>query len=526
HHRCFLPTAFISAHAFIPSNLCLMSLLSFLLVFLLISLPPSLQASLSPPRGFSINCGSKNVENIGGIEWITDDSFVKVGNATDLNIPGIVPVLSSLRYFPDKSARKYCYVIPAAKGAKYLIRTTYYYGGFDGGNEPPVFDQIVGGTKWSTVDTSENYAKGLASYYEIIMASPGKTLSVCLARNEHTMSSPFISALEVQHLEGSMYNSTDFAMYALSTVARHRFGHGGQITSYPDDPFNRYWEPFVDANPVVDSQTNVTSFEFWNLPPAMAFLKALTTSRGKNLTIQWPAVALPNASYYLALYFQDNRSPSLFSWRVFDVLVNGKTFYSGLNVSTGGVVVVGDNWPLSGLTEIKLTPAVGSPVGPVINAGELSMVVPLGGRTLTRDVIAMEALARSFDNPPADWSGDPCLPRQSEWTGLTCSGGKIMRVVSMNLTNYGISGSLPSSIAKLTAISSIWLGGNKLSGPIPDMSSLKHLASLHLENNQLSGTVSPSLGYLPRLQELYLQNNDLQGPLPDSLKQRKGTIVQ
>lgn len=141
----------------------------------------------------------------------------------------------------------------------------------------------------------------------------------------------------------------------------------------------------MDANPVVDSQTNVTSFEFWNLPPAMAFLNALTTSRGKNLTIQWPAVALPNASYYLALYFQDNRSPSPFSWRVFDVLVNGKTFYSGLNVSTGGVVVVGDNWPLSGLTEIKLTPAVGSPVGPVINAGELSMVVPLGGRTLTRD---------------------------------------------------------------------------------------------------------------------------------------------
>ncbi|RZR77871.1 hypothetical protein BHM03_00003079 [Ensete ventricosum] len=382
-------------------------------------------------EGFSINCGSKNAENIGGIEWITDDSFVKVGNATDLNIPGIVPVLSSLRYFPDKSARKYCYVIPAAKGAKYLIRTTYFYGGFDGGNEPPVFDQIVGGTKWSTVDTSENYAKGLASYYEIIMASPGKTLSVCLARNEQTMSSPFISALEVQHLERSMYNSTDFAMYALSTVARHRFGHGGQITSYPDDPFNRYWEPFVDANPVVKSQTNVTSFEFWNLPPAMAFLKALTTSRGKNLTIQWPTVPLPNASYYLALYFQDNRSPSPFSWRVFDVSVNGKTFYSGLNVSTGGVVVVGNNWPLSGLTEIRLTPAVGSPVGPVINAGELSMVVPLGGRTLTRDVIAMEALARSFDNPPSDWSGDPCLPRQNAWTGVTCSGGKIMRVVSL-----------------------------------------------------------------------------------------------
>lgn len=46
-------------------------------------------------------------------------------------------------------------------------------------------------------------------------------------------------------------------------------------------------------------------------------------------------------------------------------------------------------------------------------------------------VIAMEALARSFDTPPPDWSGDPCLPRQNSWTGVTCSEGKFARVVSL-----------------------------------------------------------------------------------------------
>ena len=46
-------------------------------------------------------------------------------------------------------------------------------------------------------------------------------------------------------------------------------------------------------------------------------------------------------------------------------------------------------------------------------------------------VIAMEDLARSLSNRPADWSGDPCLPRQNSWTGVTCSEGKSPRVMSL-----------------------------------------------------------------------------------------------
>lgn len=105
------------------------------------------------------------------------------------------------------------------------MRTTYYYGGFDGGDEPPVFDQIVEGTKWGVVNTTEDYANGLGSYYEVVVMALGKTLSLCLARNQHTKSSPFISALEVEYMDDSLYNSTDFRKYALITVARTNFGH-------------------------------------------------------------------------------------------------------------------------------------------------------------------------------------------------------------------------------------------------------------------------------------------------------------
>jgi hypothetical protein len=166
---------------------------------------------------------------MGSLKYITDEGFTSAGNRSSVNHPNLLPILSTLRYFPDTSARKYCYVIPVIKGGKYLVRTVYYYGGFDGGKEPPVFDQIVDGTKWSTVNTTADYANGLSSYYELVVVAMWKMLSVCLARNERTVSSPFISALEVVFLEDSMYNTTNFGMYALSTVARSNFGSDGDL---------------------------------------------------------------------------------------------------------------------------------------------------------------------------------------------------------------------------------------------------------------------------------------------------------
>lgn len=161
---------------------------------------------------------------MGSLKYVSDNDFISVGNTSSLQGHDLVPVLSTLRYFPDKSARKYCYVLTVNKGRKYLVRTTYYYGGFDGGKEPPVFDQIIDGTRWSIVNTTEDYANGLSSYYEAVVPSTGKKLSVCLGRNENTTSHPFISALELALLDDSAYNSTKFDKYALSTVARANFG--------------------------------------------------------------------------------------------------------------------------------------------------------------------------------------------------------------------------------------------------------------------------------------------------------------
>uniref|UniRef100_A0A0D9Z327 Malectin-like domain-containing protein n=1 Tax=Oryza glumipatula TaxID=40148 RepID=A0A0D9Z327_9ORYZ len=432
-------------------------------------------------------------EQIGSIKWIQDEGFIAVGNMSAVDKPNILPLLATVRYFPDATARKYCYQLPVVKGSRYLVRTTYFYGGFDGGDVPPVFDQIVDGTRWSAVNTTDNFRRGMSTYFEMVAEAQGKTMSVCLARRADTRSSPFISALELVSLDDSMYNTTDFDKYVMSTVARSRFGAKGEIVSYPDDQYNRYWAPFTDANPTVESHSAITPEEFWNVPPAKALRAGVTTSRGKKLSVQWPPVELPAATYYVALYFQDSRTASPYSWRVFDVAVNGKEFFRELNASAAGVMVYSTMMPLSGKMEIVLTPNETSP-----------------------------ELARSIKNPPPDWAGDPCLPRQNSWTGVICSEGSPVRVVSLDLKNHGLSGSLPDSIGNLTGMKNIYFGGNKLTGSIPDLSSMHILEELHFEGNQLSGPINPSLGTLTNLKELYLNNNNLTGQIPESLKNKPG----
>lgn len=46
-------------------------------------------------------------------------------------------------------------------------------------------------------------------------------------------------------------------------------------------------------------------------------------------------------------------------------------------------------------------------------------------------VVAMEDLRFSLKNPPEDWAGDPCLPRGNSWTGVSCSEGDAIRVISL-----------------------------------------------------------------------------------------------
>ncbi|XP_030514745.2 MDIS1-interacting receptor like kinase 2-like isoform X1 [Rhodamnia argentea] len=92
---------------------------------------------------------------------------------------------------------------------------------------------------------------------------------------------------------------------------------------------------------------------------------------------------------------------------------------------------------------------------------------------------------------------------------------RLTNVVSFDLSNNSIHGSIPSSIGNLSKLNFLDLCFNKLSGNIPpSIGTQETLHSLYLCANQLSGPIPPSLGNLCNLTELGLSRNKLSGPIP------------
>lgn len=79
------------------------------------------------------------------------------------------------------------------------------------------------------------------------------------------------------------------------------------------------------------------------------------------------------------------------------------------------------------------------------------------------------------------------------WPGVTCS--ERGRVKSLALAHRGLSGTIPTALAELRALSSLDLN----------------------ENGELSGTLPPALGSLPELSQLYLFGTRISGVLPAQL---------
>ncbi|KAK4798309.1 hypothetical protein SAY86_030635 [Trapa natans] len=490
----------------------------FLLLILLLALiSPSLCQSQHFP-GTLIDCGAASSSLIDGREWLPDEGFTSSGVSRSLTETTNLKILSTVRSFPLHD-RKFCYTVSVIRDARYMIRSTYFYGGVNVDSpNPPVFDQMVDGTLWSVVNTTENYARGNLSYYEGVFRAQGKTMIFCIGANSYTDSDPFISALEFIKLENSLYNSTNFVIHSLSLVARHAFGSTKMI-GYPDDQFGRYWHPFGQEYSSFTYNNEISVSGIWNLPPLAVFKKQLSTPLNKSMEIQWPPFSLQNTTYYIALYFADDLGPASDGGprRAIDISINGMPYYSNMSVTSIGGVVFTTWWPLSGITKLKIAPAMGSVVGPLINAGEIFQVLQLGRRTHTKDVIALEKIRNNFQNPPPDWTGDPCMPQRYSWTGVTCYEGRRIRIVALNLTSTRLSGSLSPALNDLTALTSIALGNNHLSGTIPNLSGLKLLEILHLNDNQFTGEIPPSLGDISKLRELFLQNNNLSGPVPNTL---------
>lgn len=105
---------------------------------------------------------------------------------------------TGLRYFPD--GIRNCYNLSVMQDTKYLIRTVFVYGNYDGLNASPRFDLYLGPNIWRTVDAK---LSGPGTAQEIIHITRSNILEICLVKTG--TSTPLISALELRPLPYDTY---------------------------------------------------------------------------------------------------------------------------------------------------------------------------------------------------------------------------------------------------------------------------------------------------------------------------------
>ncbi len=120
----------------------------------------------------------------------------------------------------------------------------------------------------------------------------------------------------------------------------------------------------------------------------------------------------------------------------------------------------------------------------------------------------------NWEEGNANWGSDKPL---DQWEGVSTDENG--RVIGLWLQSHGLSGSIPSSLGRLTNL--MWLSlsySQRLTGPIPSsLGDLADLQVLALQSSSLTGSIPSSLGNLTDLLALALHGNDLTGSIPSSL---------
>ncbi|PPD92135.1 hypothetical protein GOBAR_DD10962 [Gossypium barbadense] len=434
-----------------------------------------------------IDCGSDtSYKDSNGNTRDSDDDYIKTGDNKQVasTSSSDIEQLNTLRVFSEQS--KNCYTIPTPTSTRYFMRAMFWYGNYDGHSKPPTFDLEFDGNKWATVVTNTTSF----TYYEMIYATKGDSISICLARTRD-QEFPFIPRLESLPLPDDMYPQMRRDM-AWFISYRYNYGADDRILGYPDDQYNRIWEPQIP--PGLDSLTaNFTSLDETsvNVPPDSAIIKAVEASAMDTINLSF---GFDNVSHldHVEMYFTE---PFLETseTRSFNVTVNRSfvnTTISEYQICTS----VWANLQSVGTLDIQLVPTEDSTLAPIISAIEVYTVSqPLVIATTSQnDLDGLEEFIDTFDQLKG-WSGDPCLPNDTIWQWLNCSTNQPPRVTSIYLSGFGLQGYLPK-FSQMDALEVIDLHNNKLSGEIPDfLGKLPNLRLLDLRDNDFSGCVPQSI---------------------------------
>ncbi|KAK6940536.1 Protein kinase domain [Dillenia turbinata] len=467
--------------------------------------------AFSDQDGFlSISCGgSTNFIDSLNISWVSDDSYISIGNTTAVDF---TEKSSSshlpLRFFPDSDIHK-CYKLPTKNvSSSVLVRTQFVYKNYDGLNKPPAFAVSLGTAISSTVNLTTSDPRT----EEFVWPVTKDILSFCL-HSIPNAGSPVISSIEVRPLPQGAYKTEmeDFS------------------NKYPVDPYDRIWDADQDFTPFhlstgFDIPVNLNMSSVVEIPPIAVLQTARVLARKNVLAYNLPLDKF--GDYYIVLYFAGILPVS----PTFDVSINGEVVQWNFNVKISEVSAL--YCTRKGVNSLNIT-FQNNNFYPLINAIEVYEMADIPSETSSTTVSALQVIQQST-SLDLGWEDDPCSPLP--WNHVGCEGN---RVTTLELSDIKLR-SISPTFNDLLDLRTLDLHNASLAGEIQNLDSLQHLEKLNLsfnqltsfgseldmlislqvldlQSNNLTGTVPESLGDLKDLHLLNLENNKLQGTLPESL---------
>ncbi|THF97492.1 hypothetical protein TEA_029178 [Camellia sinensis var. sinensis] len=108
---------------------------------------------------------------------------------------------------------------------------------------------------------------------------------------------------------------------------------------------------------------------------------------------------------------------------------------------------------------------------------------------------------------------------RNKFTELPSSLGNLTLLITLNLGENNIHGSIPPSLGTCHSLLELYLSQNNLNGPIPpEIMKLSTLSSfLMLDHNALTGSLPSEVGSLKNLGYMDVSHNKLSGPIPNTL---------
>ncbi|KAJ3678959.1 hypothetical protein LUZ61_021123 [Rhynchospora tenuis] len=375
----------------------------------------------------------------------------------------------TVRSFPNGTRN--CYTLrPVSSGSKYLIRALFVYGNYDNKNNPPNFDIHLGVNYWDTVDISiadDLYAS------EIIATATSDYLQVCLVKKDR--GTPFISVLELRPLMTTLYKDYANSNQSLVYFDRGNIGTNDTLVRYPDDPYDRLWWNYtkntwteISTNSTFDPDTD------FGTPSIVMQTAAITSSVKQPLELSWTLYDYQNKTtiFLVILHFGEIQDISPNALRQFDIFYNGKPGALFTSIVPDKLYPDWARYRSTGydLHNVSLNATSNSTLPPLLNAIEVYVVTPATGiPTYSGDVTAINNIKASY-HVKKDWTGDPCVPSEFSWTGVTCTSDSINipRITSLNLSSAGLTGAIVSSFGNLSSLKSLdVIGNSKISTTLP-----------------------------------------------------------